>query len=89
MKLATTTIALLAIANGIQIEEDNIPQQLPEIELESEAETQPISKTMFEGYLAALKTGKGLPEQRIIDQMSQFQKGKLDLVAKRMKEKEG
>ena len=39
MRLATTAIALLAMANGIQIKEDNIPQQLPEIELESEAET--------------------------------------------------
>ena len=82
MKLATTTIALLAIANGIQIEEDNIPQQLPEIELESEAETQPVSDKMFKAYLAAAKANGSVPVKRVMDQMNDFQKGKVMLAAK-------
>ena len=51
MRLATTAIALLAMANGIQIKEDNIPQQLPELELEGEADTNKMEKKQFERYL--------------------------------------
>ena len=64
MRLTFAAFALLAVANGIQIKEDNI-QELPEVEVE--AETQPVSDKMFKSYLAAAKATGSVPVKKVMD----------------------
>ena len=42
MRLAFATVALVAISNGIAIKEDDAPIDLPEIQSETQSETQPV-----------------------------------------------
>ena len=70
MKLTFATFALLATVNGIQFKEEDIPQQLPEIELESEAHTAKMDDELFELHRWNAKENKKLPPRSVMRQLS-------------------
>ena len=77
MKLTFAVFALLAMTNGIHLDEDHLDEDNLLPETESMNENKEMKESFFNGMLAAAKSKAAEPVQRVMDKMSPSQQKKI------------
>ena len=76
MKLTFAVFALIAMTNGIHLDEDNLEDNLLP-ETESMKNDPEMKESFFNGMLAASRSMAAEPVQRVMDKMSPSQQKKI------------